>query len=326
MPVRRSWIHVAAALALTLPALGAFGCAFVAGIQDPNTDAKCEFACGGECGKCPKAGCQDDAECWSGRCQDNKCAPPGCGDDLFNGTETDVDCGSLTELNCKRCGSGQRCVVNENCEEGSHCSSDCTCAGGGGANECTAGLDTCGDGVRNGGETDVDCGGPCPKCADGKECYGGNEGADCQSGECRPVPDENTSRCIAPGCDDEVKNGDETDTDCGGSCVDGQGGGECKVGQGCEVDADCKSTAYCEGGACALLGCSNGVKDGNETDTDCGGSCAEKAGALCYGGQVCVVDADCRSASCDTTDGECLCVSDADCVSGNCNINTGNCN
>ncbi len=47
---------------------------------------------------------------------------------------------------------------------------------------------TCTDGVQNGGETGVDCGGPCPACTTG------------------------------PTCSDGIQNGDETGIDCGGSC------------------------------------------------------------------------------------------------------------
>lgn len=42
---------------------------------------------------------------------------------------------------------------------------------------------TCRDGVRNGTETDVDCGGgTCPRCSDGQSCQEAN---DCRSGTCR---------------------------------------------------------------------------------------------------------------------------------------------
>jgi len=47
-----------------------------------------------------------------------------------------------------------------------------------------AGADapTCMDRIKNGAETDVDCGGPeCSRCADGKMCSSDN---DCQSGNC----------------------------------------------------------------------------------------------------------------------------------------------
>ncbi len=47
---------------------------------------------------------------------------------------------------------------------------------------------TCNDGIQNGNETGVDCGGP----------------------DCDP--------CAVPTCDDGIQNGDETGIDCGGSC------------------------------------------------------------------------------------------------------------
>ena len=31
--------------------------------------------------------------------------------------------------------------------------------------------ETCSDGIQNQGETGIDCGGPCPKCDDGKINY-----------------------------------------------------------------------------------------------------------------------------------------------------------
>src|SRR5207237_1996020 len=69
---------------------------------------------------------------------------------------------------------------------------------------------SCSDGLKNGNETDVDCGGACPDCGTGKTC--GSNG-DCQSQVCT------SGRCAAPSCSDFVKNGAETDTDCGGgSC------------------------------------------------------------------------------------------------------------
>ncbi len=40
---------------------------------------------------------------------------------------------------------------------------------------------SCLDGVKNGTETDVDCGGSCPACSGGETCY---LGGDCQSGDC----------------------------------------------------------------------------------------------------------------------------------------------
>ena len=47
---------------------------------------------------------------------------------------------------------------------------------------------TCSDGIQNGGESDVDCGGPCARCANGKRCFNGaqNNRDDCASAACSP--------------------------------------------------------------------------------------------------------------------------------------------
>ena len=141
---------------------------------------------------------------------------------------------------------------------------------------------TCNDGVRNGNETDVDCGGPnCPGC-DGELCSG--DPADCQSGHCvdgiccttacdkkcdacavsfTGVPSgmcapvllgkQHGSSCLELGgcgvgtlcaCEDSVKNQDETAVDCGGICAAG-----CNVGSPCTEALDCKS-GVCTGNVC----------------------------------------------------------------------------
>jgi plastocyanin len=57
--------------------------------------------------------------------------------------------------------------------------------------------------------------------------------------------------CQAPSCTDNIQNGTETDTDCGGACPS-----DCGIGDSCLVNGDC-ATGFCEGGVCALLnGCS----------------------------------------------------------------------
>jgi len=87
---------------------------------------------------------------------------------------------------------------------------------------------SCTDNIKNGMESDVDCGGPCDPCADGKFCGGGD---DCENGIC------NAGNCAAPSCNDGVKNGTELDVDCAGSC----GVGTCKAGQTCTDNTQCKS-------------------------------------------------------------------------------------
>jgi hypothetical protein len=85
---------------------------------------------------------------------------------------------------------------------------------------------TCTDGVKNGTESDVDCGGSCEACVDGKFC---SAGADCASTLC------NNGTCVSPTCVDGMRNGDEIDIDCGGSC----GAGSCKIGQTCTDNTQC---------------------------------------------------------------------------------------
>jgi hypothetical protein len=109
------------------------------------------------------------------------------------------------------------------------------------------------------GETAKDCGGPCGPCDDGSAC---KVNADCLNGVCK------SSLCQPPTCSDGVRNGSETDTDCGGpaSCP------RCPTAQGCKVGSDCES-GVCWAGACEPPKCTDGIKNGDEEDWDCGGSC-----------------------------------------------------
>ncbi|MFZ5442743.1 MAG: hypothetical protein ACOZQL_22225, partial [Myxococcota bacterium] len=89
---------------------------------------------------------------------------------------------------------------------------------------------TLADGGTTGAETDVDCGGLCPKCGERKAC---RAGADCSSLVCA------AGRCQAPTCFDGARNGTETDVDCGGSCF-----GTCRSGQLCRAGFDCAGSQY----------------------------------------------------------------------------------
>jgi len=73
------------------------------------------------------------------------------------------------------------------------------------------------------------------------------------------------------------------------------GAGQCLE---CLANADCASMV-CTAGACAAAKCGDGVKNGNETDVDCGGSCTG-----CDLGEGCGVPADCLSGAC--TAGKCV--------------------
>lgn len=93
----------------------------------------------------------------------------------------------------------------------------------------------------------------------------------------------------APACDDDSRNGLESDVDCGGPECPG-----CGVGMRCDRPEDCGS-GLCESNECQPAPtCSDREPNGTETDRDCGGP----ACAGCATGMVCVVHDDCLSETC----------------------------
>lgn len=118
---------------------------------------------------------------------------------------------------------------------------------------------TCGDNIKNGAETDVDCGGGlCTTCNVGKRCV---VDKDCRDRIC------SAGTCVAASCSDGIKNGSESDVDCGGPDC-----GPCGDGAICAGGNDCRSKV-CTGGTCQSPSCSDGFLNGDETGIDCGGSC-----------------------------------------------------
>lgn len=149
---------------------------------------------------------------------------------------------------------------------------------------------------------------------------------------------------IVSSCDDDQKNGGETDADCGGPC------GKCGTGRTCESAADCAS-GVCAGDVCEAPSCNDGVQNGNEPDIDCG---ADPDCAFCADGRHCNIDDDCESYACvdevcvqpscndgilngDESDLDCGaacptkcaqgqdCFDGTDCASGMCDVNTAVC-
>lgn len=138
----------------------------------------------------------------------------------------------------------------------------------------------CANGVRDGRESDVDCGEACPaRCLDGAAC---GVAQDCESGVCL---DE---ACQPPTCNDGTRNGPESDVDCGGGCAT-----VCAVGQSCVDATDC-ATGACASGRCVDPACVDDELNGGETDVDCGGPC----GATCADGLRCDTGDDCQSGVC----------------------------
>jgi hypothetical protein len=216
-------------------------------------------------------------------CTGGKCATPSCTDGVKDGAETDVDCGGGT---CPKCADAKACLVGTDCVD-AVCGADKTCS-----------APSCTDGLKNGAETDVDCGGgTCPKCADTKACLAGT---DCVDAVCDAV----AMTCSAPSCTDKVKNGAETDVDCGGGtcpkCADTKA---CLAGTDC-VDAVCDAVAK----TCTAPSCTDGIKNGTESDVDCGGTCTG-----CALGKTCTTAADCNKADCTGAVGAKVCTTVTTC-------------
>ena len=142
---------------------------------------------------------------------------------------------------------------------------------------------SCENGIRDGDELGIDCGGSCPlSCAAGATCQPCPEGADCKDpcmaglycggegsadGICRPPT-------LLELCTDNVQNHGESSLDCGYVCAN--------VSRRCNVSATCNVPGDCKSGACyaklsddgnsvqkTCVSCSDGVKTGLETDVDC---------------------------------------------------------
>ncbi|MBM4783538.1 MAG: hypothetical protein GQE15_38175, partial [Archangiaceae bacterium] len=258
--------------------------------------AEADVDCGGATCTARCAGgkrCLVNGDCQSNLCNTTaqRCVAGPCDDGLLTaGSESDVDCGG----SCGAMNPAKRCTVNQRCTAAADCASGVCNAT---TQRCVS--DACFDGVRNGTETDLDCGGSCdPKCAAGRLC---TVATDCQSGSCTAM-----GRCATDQCSDGRVNGNETGLDCGGQCAT-----RCPVGQGCLTGADCAHPMGLQGvngfcstatATCTNSSCTTGVKDGDETGVDCGGSCA----ARCPVGQGCTTNADCAGNLCNTTTRLCV--------------------
>jgi hypothetical protein len=243
--------------------------------------------CGGSCpDRCALGDrCEVDADCAEGlSCRLEICVEPSCEDDVVNGDETAVDCGGT----CPGCPDGAACSVGADCQS-RVCGDDDTCS-----------APVCNDEQQNGNETGVDCGGDCPQdCPTGAGC---DRNTDCQSGVCRTQACGAglTSCCQAPSCNDGVRNGGESDVDCGT-----QQCGDCALGERCQLGGQCQ-TNQCTDGVCTNNPtCDDNQQNGNETGVDCGGGCAP-----CPDLSACNQPADCVNNNCDAR-GICISCGDA---------------
>lgn len=152
-------------------------------------------------GKGACVACLGDGDCegTTPKCVGNYCVALTCIDGLKLSPETDVDCG----------GGCAPCADTKECEQASDCLSGiCSVVPGDAVKTC---HHDCKDGVKNGQETGVDCGGSVclAKCVTNGGCAAPD---DCVSGVCK------AGVCLHETCDDGVKNGNEAGVDCGGGC------------------------------------------------------------------------------------------------------------
>ncbi|MDI1484746.1 DUF4215 domain-containing protein [Polyangium sp. y55x31] len=211
--------------------------------------------------------------------------PPACGDGILDpdetcddGNQTDSDgCTSCAVDACYTCtgtiGTQSLCMAKTagdlcaaglcdgagmcvECLVDAHCSSS---AGWCDHNKCV----TCTDTLKNGDETDVDCGGThCPQCVLGKTCIAKTD-------------------CASTFCVDGVCCGEACDAACL-TCIDPRRVGDCAA-----IDKYGEDPSYGMGDACLAA----------EGEACTGGTACLKAL-----GQACTTNAECTSAHCDDPD------------------------
>ncbi len=148
-------------------------------------NAKCGDGFLGQGEGCDDGNDIDDDEC------SNSCATGDCGNgDLDVGEQCDdgnanPNDACLNTCQMATCGDQVVWTGTEECDDGNNVDDD-RCS-----NACTVGqmmMPGCDDGMLNGDETDVDCGGSCSPCADGQKCDAGTdcEGGNCSGGVCEP--------------------------------------------------------------------------------------------------------------------------------------------
>ena len=190
----------------------------------------------------------------------------------------------VMEQQCDLCADAAACNV----------AADCL------SNQCTSSVCTsCFNSARDGGETDVDCGGSiCEKrCIVGEECAADG---DCGTGKCDLTLATPVCRTLTAHdtCTNGGQDGTETDVDCGGEwCREDDY--LCALTKICADDLDCRSgqcRATAPSADLLCTSCTDTVKNGVETDVDCGGADCKGCGQ----GAACTGPSDCASLQCES--------------------------
>jgi RHS repeat-associated protein len=257
----------------------------------------------------PSDVCPVGAAC-DGLCQ---CDPGGACDDPGD-CATDLCCaaGECGGPSCS-CSSAAQCAPGLDCSGGT-CQSHCALNPH--APECIPA--TCSDGVKDGNETDVDCGGACPGCTTDHRC---NTASDCGSGL---VCGSHNGACFDKTREDSVcwpaqcANGVDP-SECGSA--NSPCGQNCSCAQGCDAQA---TTNTCASGEACVKGLGPEFKLGTR-DVCLSSACPSDDPAYCGDpsklcGTDCICTPDCSKATCQNPDDGCghLCP-------GVCAPNTGPC-
>ena len=239
---------------------------------------------------------------------------PTCSDGVQNRDETDVDCGGAI---CPKCIDAKACNAGSDCVSGVCASNVCE----GRSAFPDIGLPTngsfiapsCIDGARNQDETDVDCGGEtCPKCVDSSVC---SDASDCVSGVCSSnvcqgellmplhglanslffqhphamIVSETETRQMSTV---EVEHARNVSTPKSALLLRTVSA-ECAHQTNARVRAQSKTVGLRNSSSAAPT-CSDGVRNQDETDVDCGGQKCSR----CSIGKACLTAADCSSIQC----------------------------
>jgi hypothetical protein len=161
------------------------------------------------------------------------------------------------------------------------------------ANRCVAA--TCSDGMRNGTETAVDCGGGgCPPCVDGRACV---VGGDCRSGLCAGnVCVECVVPTTCPGMDTECRARACTSNRCGfrdttvGTVTTAQTPGDCRRNE-CDGMGVARPVAFAadlpdDGLQCTVDTCAGATP--TFTPQMSGFTCSQSGGIACDGAEQCL--------------------------------------
>ena len=205
---------------------------------------------------------------------------------------------------------------------------------------------SCTDGAKGDNETDVDCGGTCPPCADKKTCKAIEDCLSkiCTDGVCggcsATSPCPNAMACVAGICQPCASN---SECAAGQACSAGKcgscgGSGACASGQACVAgkcgpcgsSADCGGGQVCESGVCkpcASAGqcapgqiCQNGACGACAKTGDCpkGQACVGGACGNCTGNSDCDPGQACVGGVCGPCSGNGQCTTGQACIGGKC--------